>query len=76
MAVEDVADGGSGGTEGAGPSSAAPKAPKARRLSVDPKDMSVPALQSKLRQALGNDYKLPKKKPDMLKLYMKTFADN
>ena len=59
---------------------APPKAPPAaaggggamakKRMSVDPKDLAVPVLQGKLRIALGQKAKLPRKREDLLALYM------
>ena len=54
------------------PEKAKGKAKPARRLSIDAEELSVPALQSKLRAALGNNAKLPRKKPELLALYKKT----
>jgi len=43
-----------------------------RRSSVDPKDMSIPVLQAKLKKLMGNpNAKLPRKKADLLALYVK-----
>ena len=49
------------------PAGALPK----KRMSVDAKDLSIPVLQGKLRLALGQSAKLPKKKPELLALYMR-----
>jgi len=46
-------------------------APPKKRMSVDAKDLSIPVLQGKLRLALGQSAKLPKKKPELLALYMR-----
>jgi predicted nucleic acid-binding Zn-ribbon protein len=43
---------------------------KKRRSSVDPKQLAVPALQAKLKALLGPKAKLPKKKADLLALYL------
>lgn len=41
-----------------------------RRSSTTAHDLAVPVLQSRLKAALGPKYKLPKKKPDLLALYI------
>ena len=47
---------------------------KKRRSSVAPESLSVPALQAKLKSLLGPKEKLPKKKADLLALYIKKRA--
>jgi hypothetical protein len=43
---------------------------KARRSSVDASALAVPALQAKLKAILGPKAKLPRKKPELLALYL------
>ena len=46
------------------------KPPEKRRSSVGAHELAMPVLQARLRAALGAKYKLPKKKPDLLALYI------
>ena len=46
-----------------------------RRSSVGAHELSQPVLQSRLRAKLGPKAKLPKKKPDLLALYLKHCDD-
>ena len=44
---------------------------KKKRMSVDAAQLSIPVLQGKIKMALGPNAKLPKKKPDLLAMYLK-----
>jgi hypothetical protein len=38
------------------------------RTALDPRSLSVPVLQAKLRSRLGQNYRLPSKRADLVKL--------
>ena len=59
-------------TEAAAASGAPADAPKKPRMSIDASKLALPVLQGKLRLVLGANAKLPKKKADLLALYMDT----
>ena len=44
---------------------------KKKRMSVDAAQLSIPVLQGKIKMALCPNAKLPKKKPDLLAMYLK-----
>jgi len=46
-----------------------------RRSSTGAHELAIPVLQSRLRAKLGANAKLPKKKPDLLALYIREIGD-
>ena len=54
-----------------GGGAAAAEPMKKKRMSVDAAQLSIPVLQGKIKMALGPNAKLPKKKPDLLAMYLK-----